>query len=87
MMRTRAKLEKLERRYKPEPPIIILMEDQELTEEQQLDIARAEAAGIEPYIIRIVRASKQKQAETGEAERPNWRRAVSRGKPRRKSFD
>jgi len=45
---------------KPEAPIIILMEDQELTEEQQLEIARAEAAGVEPHIIRVVRASRAK---------------------------
>ena len=54
------RIEKLERRMKPEAPIIILMEDQELTEEQQLEIARAEAAGVEPHIIRVVRASRAK---------------------------
>ncbi len=47
-----------------QPLIIVLMPGEELTEAQLLDIAKAEAAGIKPYIIKIGLAKKPEEVNT-----------------------
>ncbi len=58
MNRLKGRIDKLSNKIKPLPPVFVLMPGQELTEGQKLEAARAEAAGVKPLIIEIVRASK-----------------------------
>jgi len=55
-------MEKIRNKVKPSPPIIILFDDQEPTEKQLLEMAEAEAAGLQPLIVNLVAASKPNQA-------------------------
>ncbi len=53
MNRLKGKVEKLESAREPELPIILIMPGKEPTEEDLLKIAKAEAAGIKPIIVRF----------------------------------
>ena len=57
-MTFKKRIEKLSQEIEPQQPIFVLIGDQQLTEAQQLEAARAEAAGIKPHIIHIVKASE-----------------------------
>ncbi len=59
-MNIRGRTEKLEKKIKPQQPIIVLMEGKGPTEAQQKQIDKAAAAGIKPHIIQIGPASKEK---------------------------
>ncbi len=57
MMNHKKRIDKLSK-ANLEAPIIVLMPGEELTEAQRLEIAKAEAAGIKPIIVRFELASK-----------------------------
>ncbi len=57
MNRLRSRIDKLSA-DNMQGPVIVLMEDEELTEDQRLQIARAENADLKPHIIKVMRASK-----------------------------
>ncbi len=61
MLKNRVK--KLNEKITPATPIIVLMEDAEPTEEQKQKMARAKMLGIEPHIIRVIKASEGKGCE------------------------
>jgi len=47
------RVDKLSEKIKPAPPIILIEAGQELTAEQQQQIERSRAAGIEPEYLKI----------------------------------
>ncbi len=51
-MNLKNRLDRLSR-YQQKPPVILLHDDEEPTPAQLLDMARAEVAGVEPFIIRF----------------------------------
>ncbi len=61
MMNQKKRIDKLSQ-ANLQPPIFVLMPGEELTEPQLLEIAKAEAAGIKPIIVRFELASKMVKA-------------------------
>ena len=60
-MSLETRLNKIKGKIKPQPAIIILKEGEEITQEQQAQLAKSKAAGLEPLVIRVVRASRANQ--------------------------
>jgi len=61
MTRIKTRLNKLNSKIKPAAPVFVLTGKQELTEDQELQAARAAAAGQQAIIINVVAASEWRQ--------------------------
>ena len=58
MSKVKTRLERLYGKIKPVAPVFVLIGKQELTEEQELQAARAAAAGHRAIIVNVVAASE-----------------------------